>query len=119
MPQPRNVVWILCTDGTTSFSLSPFSFEPLSHVVDQYLLQFDALNRFIDPVVFGDYPISMKKALGNRLPKFTMEQCELLKGSYDFIGINYYASYYSINNPASNSLLKSYNTDSKANITGT
>jgi beta-glucosidase len=73
----------------------------------------------MDPVIFGDYPIIMRKLLGNRLPKFTKEQSELLKGSYDFVGINYYASYYCINNPASNSLLKSYSTDSKANLTGT
>lgn len=71
----------------------------------------------MDPVTYGDYPRSMRKSLGNRLPKFTKEQSELLKESYDFIGINYYASYYAINNPASNSLGDSYNTDSKANIT--
>jgi beta-glucosidase len=73
---------------------------------------------FMNPLTYGDYPISMRKSLGNRLPKFTEEQSELLKGSHDFIGINYYSTFYVISNPASNSLLKSYNTDSKANLTG-
>lgn len=74
---------------------------------------------FMNPVVYGDYPISMRRSLGSRLPKFTEEQSKLMTGSYDFIGINYYAAYYAINNPmSSNGLLKSYNTDSMANITG-
>lgn len=77
------------------------------------------MHRFMNPLTYGDYPISMRKSLGNRLPKFTEEQSELLKGSHDFIGINYYSTFYVRNNPASNSLLKSYNTDSKANLTGT
>lgn len=77
------------------------------------------LNRFLDPLTRGEYPRSMRSILGNRLPKFTNEQSELLKGSYDFIGVNYYASVYAKNNPARNSLQLSYNTDPQANQTGT
>ncbi|KAJ3707390.1 hypothetical protein LUZ61_011095 [Rhynchospora tenuis] len=73
---------------------------------------------FMNPLTYGDYPSIMKNWLGNRIPKFTKEQSELLIGSYDFIGLNYYAGYYAINAPASNSLQQSYNTDSRANITG-
>ncbi|KAJ1702523.1 hypothetical protein LUZ63_002302 [Rhynchospora breviuscula] len=72
----------------------------------------------MNPLTYGDYPKIMRNWLGNRLPKFTKEQSELLIGSYDFIGLNYYAGYYAINAPASNSLQQSYNTDSRANITG-
>ncbi|KAJ4799580.1 Beta-glucosidase 12 [Rhynchospora pubera] len=73
---------------------------------------------FMNPLTYGDYPKIMRNWLGNRLPKFTKEQSKLLIGSYDFIGLNYYAGYYAINAPVSNSLQQSYNTDSRANITG-
>jgi len=49
---------------------------------------------FGDPVVFGDYPESMKRLLGDRLTAFSAEEKEALKGSYDFIGLNNYATYY-------------------------
>lgn len=73
----------------------------------------------MDPLTYGDYPVSMRKSVGIRLPEFTNEQSESLKGSYDFLGINYYATYYAISNPASNSLRLSSNTDPQANLTGT
>ncbi|CAG9324207.1 unnamed protein product [Blepharisma stoltei] len=48
-----------------------------------------------DPVVFGKYPQEMSDFItGNRLPSFTAEQSKLLKGSFDFLGVNYYASSY-------------------------
>lgn len=53
-----------------------------------------------DPVWFGDYPDSMKEALGDRLPTFTNEQKALLKGSADFWGMNHYTSKYARAMPA-------------------
>ena len=44
--------------------------------------------------MFGDYPQVMKKNVGYRLPSFTKVQSELIKGSFDFIGINHYYSIY-------------------------
>lgn len=50
---------------------------------------------FADPMVFGDYPSEMKTLItGNRLPVFNNTIKALLKGSYDFLGVNYYTSYY-------------------------
>eukprot|EP00347_Sterkiella_histriomuscorum_P021037 403335503 len=49
---------------------------------------------YMDPVVYGKYPDVMIEAVGDRLPKFTDEQVELIKGSYDFIGLNHYTSNY-------------------------
>ncbi|KAH9311040.1 hypothetical protein KI387_026075, partial [Taxus chinensis] len=43
---------------------------------------------------FGDYPSSMKKIAGSRLPTFTKQQSEMLKGSFDIIGVNHYSSNY-------------------------
>ncbi|KAJ6750510.1 hypothetical protein OIU85_001084 [Salix viminalis] len=52
---------------------------------------------FMDPLTNGDYPRNMHDFVGGRLPKFTAEESEMLKGSYDFIGINYYTAYYAQN----------------------
>ncbi|KAK9277160.1 hypothetical protein L1049_006699 [Liquidambar formosana] len=50
---------------------------------------------FLDPIVTGDYPFSMKTIVRERLPKFSGDQQELVEGSYDFVGINYYTARYS------------------------
>lgn len=72
----------------------------------------------MDPLTRGDYPFSMKAIVGNRLPRFTEQQSELIKGSYDFIGLNYYTTNYAYSVPPSNGLHTSYTTDSQANTTG-
>jgi len=38
----------------------------------------------------GDYPASLKACAGANLPAFTAEQSRLVKGSLDFLGINFY-----------------------------
>ncbi|XP_061998170.1 vicianin hydrolase-like [Rosa rugosa] len=49
---------------------------------------------FAHPVTFGDYPQTMRASVGDRLPKFSKEETKLLKGSLDFLGVNYYTSSY-------------------------
>ncbi|CAI9089961.1 OLC1v1024619C1 [Oldenlandia corymbosa var. corymbosa] len=49
---------------------------------------------FVNPIVYGDYPTTMKAIVGKRLPKFTPAQSKLLAGSYDFHGLNYYTALY-------------------------
>lgn len=61
----------------------------------------DFLRRFLDPLVFGDYPTSMRSRVRNRLPKFSKSQASLLKGSLDFVGINHYTTFYAFNIPRS------------------
>ncbi|XAR48159.1 Beta-glucosidase [Bertholletia excelsa] len=36
----------------------------------------------------------MTRNVGERLPKFTKEEQKMVKGSYDFVGVNYYTSRY-------------------------
>lgn len=36
----------------------------------------------------------MQNIVGDRLPKFTREEVEMVKGSIDFVGINQYTTYY-------------------------
>ncbi len=47
---------------------------------------------FADPIYFGHYPQCMVDRLGDRLPKFTEAEQELLKGSSDFFGLNHYTT---------------------------
>jgi len=55
-------------------------------------------SRFIEPLILGDYPISMRNRVGDRLPKFTENDAALVKGSLDFVGINHYTTFYARSN---------------------
>ncbi|KAH7838985.1 hypothetical protein Vadar_033404 [Vaccinium darrowii] len=68
---------------------------------------------FVDPVVNGDYPQSMRKYVGSRLPEFSKIESEKLKGSYDFLGVNYYTAEYVSDAANSNVEKLSYTTDPK------
>ncbi|XP_022888456.1 beta-glucosidase-like isoform X1 [Olea europaea var. sylvestris] len=70
-----------------------------------------SLGWFVAPVVTGDYPPVMRRLVGDRLPTFTPEQANLVKGSYDFLGINYYTTQYATNSPKTPGARPSYNTD--------
>lgn len=48
--------------------------------------------------MFGEYPDTMKKSAGSRLPSFTKTESNLAKGSIDFLGINFYFTCYVKNN---------------------
>ena len=82
-------------------------------------LEFSYFRRYMDPLTNGDYPPSMRFLVGKRLPKFTNEESKLLKGSYDFIGVNYYSARYASAYPADYIIPKppSYLTDAYVNVT--
>lgn len=73
--------------------------------------------RFLDPVVNGHYPHSMRKYVGSRLPEFSEIESEKLRGSFDFLGVNYYTAQYV--SDASNTIVEtlSYTTDPKVKYT--
>lgn len=51
------------------------------------------LGWFLKPIVYGDYPSVMKQRTGSRLPKFTPEESQALKHSYDdVLMLNHYSS---------------------------
>lgn len=54
----------------------------------------------IEPVIYGDYPSSMKKIVGSRLPSFTKQESEKLRGSFDFIGLMHYTTGYGSDAPS-------------------
>ncbi|XP_059640203.1 beta-glucosidase 44-like [Cornus florida] len=49
---------------------------------------------FMHPLVYGEYPRTMQEIVRDRLPKFTKEEVEMVKGSFDYVGINQYTAYY-------------------------
>ncbi|KAF8396085.1 hypothetical protein HHK36_017697 [Tetracentron sinense] len=75
------------------------------------------LGWFMDPLTVGDYPPSMRLHVGKRLPKFSKQQSMMVKGSFDFLGLNYYTANYAANVPVSNSVNVSYMTDAHINLT--
>lgn len=46
----------------------------------------------MEPLTSGKYPESMQLYVGRRLPEFSKEEAELVRGSFDFIGLNYYTT---------------------------
>lgn len=73
---------------------------------------------FMDPLTSGDYPLTMRDIVRSRLPQFTKRQSRQLKGSFDFIGLNYYTSKYGADNPKPPNLLKTdYMQDCRVQLT--
>lgn len=72
----------------------------------------------MDPLTKGDYPVSMRTLVGNRLPRFTKEQSKAINGSFDFIGLNYYTARYIMGTKQDSNSHKSYSTDSLTNERG-
>ncbi|KAL5726671.1 beta-glucosidase [Ranunculus cassubicifolius] len=49
---------------------------------------------FLDPLVYGRYPTTMRNSLGSDFPNMTEEDSKRIRGSFDFIGINHYFGMY-------------------------
>ncbi|ESW05701.1 hypothetical protein PHAVU_011G202000 [Phaseolus vulgaris] len=72
---------------------------------------------FMEPMTIGEYPKSMQSLVGSRLPKFSADEIKLVRGSFDFIGINYYTSYYASDTPELSEARPSALTDSLVILT--
>ncbi|KAK6140718.1 hypothetical protein DH2020_025536 [Rehmannia glutinosa] len=58
------------------------------------------LGWFLEPVLSGRYPKNMTDFVPREnLKPFSREESELLKGSIDFLGLNYYTAWYATNDP--------------------
>ncbi|XP_031269584.1 beta-glucosidase 40-like [Pistacia vera] len=87
--------------GSIGISFDVIWFEPASNftgdIVATQRAQDFQLGWFLDPVMFGDYPSSMRSRVGSRLPRFSKSEAALVKGSVDFVGINHYTTFYASN----------------------
>lgn len=94
----------------------PYSSSKLDIIARQRALDF-MYGWSIHPLIYGDYPASMRKTVTNRLPKFTPKQSEMVKGSFDFLGLNYYTAKYAQNDASQNNINVSSFTDPHALLT--
>nr|AAF04007.1 dalcochinin 8'-O-beta-glucoside beta-glucosidase precursor [Dalbergia cochinchinensis] len=106
--------------GTIGISLHVVWVIPLSNSTSdqnatQRYLDFTC-GWFMDPLTAGRYPDSMQYLVGDRLPKFTTDQAKLVKGSFDFIGLNYYTTNYATKSDASTCCPPSYLTDPQVTL---
>ncbi|GLT60703.1 hypothetical protein SLA2020_334590 [Shorea laevis] len=78
-----------------------------------------AFGWIVHPITYGDYPKIMRVMVGNRLPHFTEEESRMIRGSIDFLGINYYTARYvdDCTSCPTGDLHLSYSTDSHVNET--
>ncbi|KAL5553666.1 hypothetical protein UlMin_041067 [Ulmus minor] len=88
--------------GSVGIAFDVIWFEPYSNSTEdmeatQRAQEFQ-LGWFLDPLMFGDYPSSMRERVGSRLPTFSRSEASLLKGSLDFVGINHYTTFYARHN---------------------
>jgi len=72
---------------------------------------------FMQPLTTGEYPTSMQQLVGKRLPRFSKRQSERVKGSFDFLGLNYYTAMYAADNKSLASTTRfSYSTDPQVTL---
>ncbi|XP_078447033.1 uncharacterized protein LOC144715907 [Wolffia australiana] len=104
--------------GMIGMNVYVFSFSPRTNSTDDQEATARAIDFYIgwvlEPLLFGDYPKRMKETVGFKLPHFTKTQSKSLKGSIDFIAINYYASVYVSNAPFPKTRAQDYTGDMRA-----
>ncbi|KAL5561465.1 hypothetical protein UlMin_031212 [Ulmus minor] len=77
--------------GLCIYSLwyAPFADTKDDIIATQRAMDF-LIGWVLNPLVFGDYPKVMKENAGSRIPAFTKFESDMVKGSFDFIGIIHY-----------------------------
>ncbi|XP_040991677.1 beta-glucosidase 11-like [Juglans microcarpa x Juglans regia] len=83
-------------NGFIGINLYAFGAIPLTNTTKDAIATQRAndflIGWYMDPLVYGEYPHVMKKNVGSRLPSFTDFESNQVKGSFDFLGLNYYVT---------------------------
>ncbi|KAF5464680.1 hypothetical protein F2P56_014741 [Juglans regia] len=91
--------------GFIGINVFGYWFVPLTNSSDDKIAAQRAKDFFfgwmVDPLVFGEYPDAMKKNVGSRMPVFTTAESNLIKDSFDFLGVNHYSTLYAKDSPSS------------------
>ncbi|KAH9328283.1 hypothetical protein KI387_000391, partial [Taxus chinensis] len=112
--QKGSIGMALVTNWFVPFKKSLNNQKATQRVIDFYI------GWFLDPLTKGEYPESMRSLVGARLPRFTSQQSKDLKGSFDFLGYNYYVTLFALNNPSPiNPNKMAFSLDTHANVTST
>lgn len=84
--------------GFIGLNLIVFHFLPLTNSTEDISATKRARDFFtgwfVEPLVHGHYPETMRKAAGKKMPRFSSDQSKQLMDSFNFIGVNYYVSYH-------------------------
>eukprot|EP00933_Yihiella_yeosuensis_P071440 TRINITY_DN79646_c0_g1_i1.p1 TRINITY_DN79646_c0_g1~~TRINITY_DN79646_c0_g1_i1.p1 ORF type:complete len:518 (+),score=61.01 TRINITY_DN79646_c0_g1_i1:54-1607(+) len=73
----------------------PYDASNASHIEAAQLHHDFNLGWFADPIYLtGDYPSSLRSKLGKILPRFSDAEKKMLKGSFDFYGMNHYSTFW-------------------------
>ncbi|KAJ3864226.1 glycoside hydrolase family 1 protein [Lentinula novae-zelandiae] len=70
----------------------PYDDSPQNVAAAQHALDVAIEGGMQDPIYLGHYPPYMREMLGSRLPEFSEQEIELVKGSSDFYGMNTYTT---------------------------
>eukprot|EP00897_Mesotaenium_endlicherianum_P003145 jgi/Mesen1/2859/ME000174S02110 len=79
--------------GQIGLTVTPAFYYPATETPQDYAAA-QTIQEFFDAIVFGDYPPVMREQVGARLPSFTPEERQLVLGSSDFYGLNFYTAYF-------------------------
>ncbi|KAG7595615.1 Glycoside hydrolase superfamily [Arabidopsis suecica] len=108
--------------GSVGISVYTYGVVPLTNSVEDKQATARVNDFYIGwilhPLVFGDYPETMKTNVGSRLPAFTEEESEQVKGAFDFFGvINYMALYVKDNSSSLKPHFQDFTTDMAVEMT--
>ncbi|CAH2039080.1 unnamed protein product [Thlaspi arvense] len=109
--------------GSVGISVYTYGTVPLTNSAEDKQAA-DRMNDFyigwiLHPLVYGDYPERMKTMVGSRLPDFTEDESDQVKGAMDFVGVINYMAFYVKDSSSSlkQTLVHDFNTDMAVELT--